>query len=70
MSCDLNAPAVEGSREEGGSEEAVLKSKGQRKRESLPLTGPMYIISEARMKRERVRGRKTGKKRRGRSGRH
>lgn len=25
------------------------------------MTGPMYIISEARMKRERVRKRKTGK---------
>lgn len=30
--------------------------------ESLPLTGPMYIISEARMKTERVRERNTGKR--------
>lgn len=30
--------------------------------ESLPLTGPMYIISEARVERERIRERKTKKK--------
>lgn len=29
--------------------------------ESLPLTGPMYIISEARMETERIRERTTGK---------
>lgn len=62
MSCDLNTPAVVGE-EEGRGKARVrkqwLKSKGQRKKEVLPLTGPMYIISEAGMKRERVR--KTGK---------
>lgn len=54
ISCDFNTPDVVGIGRKGGSkgEEAVLKSKGQRKKESLPLTGPMYIISEAGMKRE------------------
>ena len=32
------------------------------------MTGPMYITSEARMKRERVRGKKDRKKMEGRSG--
>lgn len=60
--------AVEGREEgEGEGEEAVPKSKRTEEEESLPLTGPMYIISEARMKGEGVREGKTGKKWKGRS---
>lgn len=42
------------------NKEAMLKGQGQRKG-SLPFTGPMYIISEAGMERDRARKRKTGK---------
>lgn len=41
----------------GGRREAKVKKQCQRKRteEGLPLTGPMKIISEARMKRKRMK---------------
>lgn len=42
----------------------MLKSKRTEEEESLPLTGPMYITSEARMKRGRVRAERTGGSRR------
>lgn len=58
--------AVEG-REEGGGkgEEAVLKSNRTEEEDSLPLTGPMYTISEARMKRERRQRKRERRERNG-----
>lgn len=50
---------VEEQRRQGWGSSA--EEKRTEEEETLPLTGPMYIISEARMKRERVRKRKTGK---------
>lgn len=40
-------------------EEAVLQYRTE-KEQSLPLTGPMYITSEARVEKERVREKRTG----------